>query len=105
MRRNNAKQIRPEDWITADVPRGTFRKWLAGDSGVSREHRHLWLAIAFILGMVAGLAWATIVKAHAHEMAIEALPPPCLRTIQVKHGIERDFGCLNGNWRYGYATQ
>lgn len=106
-----------------DVPRGTLSadarrldeafqelakqvvRVIANDWQTFLKHRKIWFsigAVALIAGFVAGILWTAIVKAHAHEQAIEVLPPPCLRTTEIRNGIERDFGCHNGNWRYGY---
>lgn len=107
----------------ADVPRGTLSRDAARLDAAFQElarrvaaaitndwqaflrHRKIWFSIgaaALIAGFLAGLFWAAIVEAHAYEQAIEALPRPCLRTIEIRNGVRRDFGCHNGNWRYGY---
>lgn len=88
----------------SDVPRGTLRYRGKLYCGPAAAYFTVF-ASGVVTGMVMGLAWATIVEAHAYEQAVEAVPRPCLRTVEIRDGVRRDFGCHNGNWRYGHSRR
>ena len=111
----------------ANVPRGTYPRTLAGDAAkvgdagrqvwreiktaakaewrLFWEHRKIWFSLwagGVIVGMLIGTLWAGVVKAHAYRQTTEPTPPACLRTTEIRNGVERDLGCEKGTWRYGY---